>query len=173
VSVSLGVDLSMRAGAVPAGRMGIYNPHPVISGSSVSHVDTGAFPNQLMEPNINSDLTHSVRTPEDLTLSVLRDVGWFADADVDGVPDDSDCEPNSDFSATVNVGSCSTNVPNTYFTNGCTVADLVKHAQNGAANHGDYVSNVAALTNALKDNGIITGAQKGQIQSCSAGASIP
>lgn len=169
----LGVDTSVRAGADVNDRMMIYTPNPLISGSSVSHVDTGAFPNQLMEPNINGDLTHSVRTPEDLTLSVLRDVGWFADADVDGVPDDSDCEPNSNIAANVTVGSCTTTVPNTMFTNGCTVADLVAHQANGAGNHGDFVSNVALLTNQLKANGLITGAQKSQIQSCAAGAAIP
>ena len=41
-----------------------------------------------MEPAINPDLTHSVQAPEDLTLAQLRDVGWFLDANVDGIPDD-------------------------------------------------------------------------------------
>jgi hypothetical protein len=43
-----------------------------------------------MEPNINSDLTHNV----DLTLPLLRDIGWFPDLDLDGVPDDQDNCPN-------------------------------------------------------------------------------
>jgi predicted lysophospholipase L1 biosynthesis ABC-type transport system permease subunit len=45
-------------------------------GSSVSHWDTIAFPNQLMEPAINGDLTHSVVPPNDLTFKLLRDLGW-------------------------------------------------------------------------------------------------
>ena len=30
-----------------------------------------------MEPAINFDLTHSLVPPQDLTLSLLRDIGWF------------------------------------------------------------------------------------------------
>lgn len=54
----------------------MYTPTTVASGSSVSHWDTALTPNQLMEPGISDDLSHSVRTPQDLTLSLLRDIGW-------------------------------------------------------------------------------------------------
>ena len=57
-----------------AGRMLMYAPSPYASGSSVSHWDTSAFPNLLMEPNINADLDGSL----DATLEVMRDTGWFA-----------------------------------------------------------------------------------------------
>jgi MYXO-CTERM domain-containing protein len=50
----------------------MYSPTAVESGSSVSHWDTSAFPNLLMEPIINGDLTHSL----DLTTAVLHDIGW-------------------------------------------------------------------------------------------------
>ena len=40
---------------------------PVALGSSISHWEAVAFPNQLMEPAINSDLTNSVTPPQDLT----------------------------------------------------------------------------------------------------------
>jgi hypothetical protein len=43
-----------------------------------------------MEPNINSDLGHGV----DLTLPLMRDLGWFADLDNDGVADGLDNCPN-------------------------------------------------------------------------------
>jgi hypothetical protein len=56
----------------------MYAPTTYSSGSSVSHWDTIEFPNQLMEPNISGDLTHSVAVPVDLTLDQLRDVGWSA-----------------------------------------------------------------------------------------------
>jgi hypothetical protein len=56
---------------------------------------------------------------------------------------------------------------------GCTTSDLITKASVGASNHGAYVSNIAHLGNALKNNGIITGAQKGALQSCAAGAAIP
>ncbi|HSB06296.1 MAG TPA: peptidase, partial [Thermodesulfobacteriota bacterium] len=51
-------------------------PNPYEGGSSVSHWDTIAFPNQLMEPNINADLSHFVTLPSDLTLPLLIDLGW-------------------------------------------------------------------------------------------------
>lgn len=74
--VTLGVDTSVRAGTDPAGRVLMYTPNPFESGSSVSHWDTIASPNQLMEPSINGDLTHSVIPPQDLTFQLLRDIGW-------------------------------------------------------------------------------------------------
>ena len=42
-----------------------------------------------------------------------------------------------------------------------------------ANNHGQFVSCVAQLTNFLKQQGIITGQEKGAIQSCAAQADIP
>ncbi len=77
VVATLGVDLSVRAGADPLGRALLYTPNPVQSGSTISHWDTSAFPNQLMEPAINADRTHNVGDPVDLTLALMRDIGWF------------------------------------------------------------------------------------------------
>jgi hypothetical protein len=54
----------------------VYTPNPFQSGSSVSHWDTIATPNLLMEPAINGDLTHSVTSPQDLTFPLLKDLGW-------------------------------------------------------------------------------------------------
>jgi hypothetical protein len=87
VNATLGVDLSIRAGADSSGRARLFAPNPVVPGSSVSHFDTIASRNLLMEPAINPDLTHSVKAPQDLTLEQLRDIGWFADANIDGIPD--------------------------------------------------------------------------------------
>jgi hypothetical protein len=74
--VNLGVNMAVRAGADSAGRMLMYAPNPYQSGSSVSHYDVSALPNQLMEPAINTDLTHSVTPPQDLTFPLLVDIGW-------------------------------------------------------------------------------------------------
>lgn len=73
---NMGLNLSVRAGANAAGQMLMFAPNPFQSGSSVSHYDVSAFPNQLMEPAINGDLTHEVTTPQDLTFSLLKDIGW-------------------------------------------------------------------------------------------------
>lgn len=76
VVASLGVNGSQYAGADLLGRALLYTPNPFQGGSSVSHWDTIAFPNQLMEPAINGDLLHSVLPPADLTFRLLQDIGW-------------------------------------------------------------------------------------------------
>jgi hypothetical protein len=69
------LDTSRRAGA-EGGRPLLYTPATLAPGSSVSHFDVSAFPNLLMEPNINSDLTTNLVPPYDLTKSLLKDLGW-------------------------------------------------------------------------------------------------
>ena len=76
VFVTMALNLSTYAGADAAGRALIFTPNPFQGGSSVSHWDTILTPNQLMEPSINGDLTHSVTLPQDLTFAMLRDIGW-------------------------------------------------------------------------------------------------
>jgi hypothetical protein len=165
VNATLGVDLSVRAGIEGSTGFVLVNaPNPVQPGSSISHWDPITFRNQLMEPAINADLTHSVDVPEDLTLRQMTDIGWFSDGD--GVPDGADACLGS--TPTVIVGDCDSGVDNDVFADGCTVADQVNACAVGARNHGAFVSCVAHVTNALKKQGIITGAEKGAIQSCAA-----
>ena len=76
VTASFSVDMNRRAGADALGRPLLYTPNPLIGGSSVSHFDVTAFPNLLMEPNINDDLTLELTPPKDLTLPLLKDLGW-------------------------------------------------------------------------------------------------
>jgi PA domain len=170
VIANLGIDPTIRAGADALNRARLYAPFPVVGGSSISHYDTIATRNLLMEPAINFDLTHKLKAPDDLTFELLRDVGWtFPDADNDGVPDDEDCNPNSDTRPTIILGGNDTGAPNVLFANGCTMADLIAqlYATN-TNNHGDFVSAIANLTNQWVANGLITGKQKGAIQSAAA-----
>jgi PA domain len=74
--VTIGLDNSLLNGADAFGRVLLYTPNPFIAGSSVSHWDTSAFRNLLMEPNFNVDLTHEVKSPFDVTLEMLHDIGW-------------------------------------------------------------------------------------------------
>lgn len=76
VIASLGVNGLQFAGADLFNRALLFTPNPFQGGSSVSHWDTIAFPNQLMEPAINGDLLHSVVPPADLTFMLLQDIGW-------------------------------------------------------------------------------------------------
>ena len=159
VVANIGVDLTIRAGADSLGRARLYAVFPFSGGSSVSHYDTVARRNLLMEPAINPDLTHSVKAPEDLTLELFRDIGWFADADLDGIADQTDCNPQSDLTATIVVGGIKTNVPNTLFSSGCTISDLIAQIKATSNGQGQYISGVAALMNSLVSSGLITQAQ--------------
>jgi len=122
-----------------------------------------------MEPAINADLTHNVKAPDDLTFELLRDVGWtFPDADSDGVPNDEDCNPNSNTGPTIIVDGIDTGVANTLFANGCTMADLIAELAASSSSHGDFASAVAHLTNQWAADGLISGRDKGAIQSAAA-----
>jgi hypothetical protein len=70
------VNPQKLAGTDAERRILMYAPDPLQPGSSVSHYTTAAKPNQLMEPAINGDLTHDVAPPRDLTLPLLKDIGW-------------------------------------------------------------------------------------------------
>jgi len=76
VLVTLGLNESIRAVADASGRALLWTPNPVQPGSTISHWDQIALPNQLMEPAINHDLTHDVTPPRDLTFRLLQDLGW-------------------------------------------------------------------------------------------------
>jgi hypothetical protein len=169
VNIALGLDLTRTAGADANDHALLYTPSPVAPGSTISHYDDSAFPNQLMEFAINTDLTHQVKPPNDLTLPLLHDVGWFLDGDNDGVADASDQCPGSNLApANILIGSCNTTVTNVLFSSGCTIRDLLANAAVGVKNHGGYVSNVAHLGNALVNAGVITGDQQSALQSCAA-----
>lgn len=171
VSAILGIDLSVRAGADASGRAMLFSPNPVQPGSSGSHWDTSASPNQLMEPSINADLMHSLDKPQDLTLSLMRDIGWFSDGD--GVPDSRDECLGSDTGATVAIQGCQTGVTNVTFTNGCRISDLYKACSASAKNHGEYASCVAMVSDALRKQQFIRNNQLGAIQNCAAKAKLP
>ncbi len=166
VTGTLGVDLAVRAGADPLGRALLNAPNPVQSGSSISHWDPVAFRNQLMEPSINADLTFSLTVPQDLTLSLFKDIGWFSDAD--GVADGVDQCLGSSREPTVVVGGNDSGVPNFVFTSGCRVSDFVQDCAASAANHGGFVTCVGDLGRALRSAGLITGAQYGALTSATA-----
>ncbi len=159
VTASIGLDPTIRAGADELGRARLYAPSLFAQGSSVSHYDTVARRNLLMEPAINADLTHNVKAPDDLTLELLRDIGWFADADLDGVADQTDCNPQSDLTTTIVIGGIDTNVPNTLFSSGCTISDLIAEIRATSSNHGIFSARVAMLMNSLVSSGLITQAQ--------------
>lgn len=76
VFARIGLFGTQLAGADPIGRVKMFAPNPFQGGSSVSHYDTTATRNQLMEPSINGDLTQVVVPPIDLTFPLFQDIGW-------------------------------------------------------------------------------------------------
>jgi len=75
VNATLSLDATKLAGAdnLSPSRVRMYDPNPDQPGSSVSHFDVSAFPNLLMEPAINPDLSQNV----DMTFHNFFDIGWF------------------------------------------------------------------------------------------------
>jgi PA domain-containing protein len=167
VNVTLGLDMSILAGTDRVkGLMMVAALNPVALGSSISHWDTAATRNQLMEPAINVDLTSSVTPPEDLTSSQMTDIGWFSDRD--GVPDGVDSCIGSDTKTTVVIKGCNTKAGNDVQANGCTVADDINQCQIDFA--GKPLHQLAcAITKAerLRKAGIITTKEAAGILTCS------
>jgi len=89
------------------------------------------------------------------------------DADGDAVCDDADSCPVSNLAPTVVLRACDSQVSNELFPDGCTIADRIS-ACDDLLRHGRFVSCVARITNELKERGVITGEQKGWLQSCAA-----
>jgi hypothetical protein len=75
-NATLFLNTAVLAGGDAQGRPLLYAPNPLKGGSSVSHWDASAFPDQLMEPFDSGDESHSVVPLADLTFSLLRDIGW-------------------------------------------------------------------------------------------------
>ncbi len=94
------------------------------------------------------------------------------DADSDGLCGDVDACPTSNLDPTVIIDGCDSGVLNTRFPNGCTISDLIAECAAGAINHDQFVNCVGELLNSLKAEGVITGKQKGAIQSCASQSSI-
>jgi len=73
---------------------------------------------------------------------------------------------------TVVIDGCDTGVLDQDY-HGRLISEWIDDCAASAGNHGQFVSCVAQLTNDLKKEGLITGAQKGAIQSCAARANLP
>jgi hypothetical protein len=105
----------LAAGKDSSGRPLVYTPSTLQSGSSVSHWDTSATPNQLMEPNITNGLTHSVTRPQDLTFALLKDIGWCSGCpQATPSPTPSPSPPaNNNFANAQTISGCSGSVNGT------------------------------------------------------------
>lgn len=100
------------------------------------------------------------------------------DCDGDLVANDVDACPFSVEGETFAFGSttCDISGIDTVLPSGCSLAEVLEASldtcDDNPRNHGKFVSCVARATNALKRQKVISGAQKGQIQSCAAQTDI-
>lgn len=184
IEVDIGAAASdgSLAGADPAGRMKLYAPAAIAPGSSVSHYDTSAFPDVLMEPfNTNVDVNDG---DLDLTDELLQDIGWNGAV---SCPIDTDERP------TVVVGGCDSGVENRQgeyvvfptkkflfpgtpasafgsVAGGCHIADVLAACTSVLVDptHGQYQSCIAQLTKDMTNQGIIDSDEAGAIRSCAA-----
>jgi hypothetical protein len=168
----LGLDMARRAGTDPAGRVLMNAPNPLVPGSSISHWDPIASRNLLLEPAINPDLTHTLTPPADLSVPLMHDIGWFPDADNDGVADAGDDCDLSDLGETVVIDGQDTGVGNVLFTDGCTMSDQISAAADAARNHGGFVSAVAHLGNDWRSDGVLSNAERAALQRAAAHSKI-
>ena len=81
VNVTLGTHATQLAGVDGAGRVRLFAPDPVQSGSSLSHWDTALYPKKLMEPTLSGRLIGA----QDLTRQLMRDIGWFTGSTITAV----------------------------------------------------------------------------------------
>jgi hypothetical protein len=144
VSVEFYSDPTRLAGT-NQGFVRLYAPGVVALGSSISHFDTVASPDLLMEPFITPGLRANENL--DLTPSLMKDVGWGLE--------------------TLKIGSCDTGVTSA-LPNGELLHAKVDACAAGARNHGQFVSCVNKVTNAAKAAGLLTGRQHAAITTCAA-----
>jgi hypothetical protein len=121
--------------------------------------DSGSYPGLSPEAVGESNIDN---------LSLIDPTEDVLDTDGDGIPDDMDSCPESDLKETIIINCCDSGVINELFDDGCTMSDLIAECAEGAKNHGKFVSCVAHLTNGWKKNKLISGREKGAIQSCAA-----
>lgn len=143
VSVEFFSDPTRQAGT-NTGRVRLYAPATVALGSSISHFDTVAIPNLLMEPFINSDLRSAGNL--DLTPALMQDIGWQLE--------------------TLKIVGCDSGVPN-YLGNGDLLHVKIE-ACAGSLNRGQFVACTNDVLNPLATAGLITSMQKDAITSCAA-----
>ena len=163
------VNPNRLAGTDILGRVLLYAPNPIETGSSIAHFDRTATRNLLMEPSINLDLTHNLRAPDDLTVELMRDIGWFVDSDLDGRENKLDCAPRSDLRQTVFVRGVNSGVTNQMLSTGCTIADRISKIPSRSGTQTEFLRRLTQLLDQLLSTSVINTSQRTAILSAANG----
>jgi hypothetical protein len=148
ISMSFVVGTGL-AGTDTLGRLQLYAPTTLATGSSFSHYDTRLTPNAVMEYAINSDLITAYTM--DLTPALLMDEGWKTNR-------------TNQFLLT-----CDTGVPTSSAGGPIIGANLYSYARisaNAAANVAAYRSAVRAHADSLFSMGFLSSGQKASVDAC-------
>lgn len=154
------VNPNRFAGTDLLGRVLLYAPNPIETGSSIAHFDRTASRNLLMEPSINFDLTHNLRAPDDLTVELMRDIGWFIDSDLDGRENKLDCAPRSDLRQTVFVRGVNSGVTNQMLSTGCTISDRILKIPSRSGTQTEFLRRLTQLLDQLLSTSVINASQR-------------
>lgn len=145
VNVQIFIDRTRLSGADEKNRVQLYAPPVIALGSSISHWDTSAEPNLLMEPSITSTLTAA--TNVDLTAQLFQDIGWSIES--------------------LKIGRCDTKVPNVTPA-GDIISAQVEQCAADTQNRGQFVGCVGHVALGYKLQRFINGQQFGRILACAA-----
>ncbi len=143
VGVEYFTDPARRAGT-EEGLVRVFAPTVVALGSSISHFDTTATPNLLMEPAITPTLRASRNL--DLTPSLMQDIGWSL-------------EP-------VVLGRCDTTVPGALDNGELLLPGLEGCVTEAGGRPLLYGNCVARLARGYEDAGLLTRRQRVSLESC-------
>jgi hypothetical protein len=127
VQVEWFVDRTRLAGTDAKNRVKLYAPADLQLGSSISHFDTSANPNLLMEPAITPTL--KAGTNVDLTAQLFKDIGWPIE--------------------TLKIGRCDTKVPNVTPV-GDIISTQIEQCAADTDNRGEFVGCAAHVALGLK-----------------------
>lgn len=151
VNVDMATIPGRYAGTDTSGRVQLYAPTVVATGSTFSHFDTTHTPNAVMEPAINSDLDANLRL--DLTPALYADEGWVLNA------------------GNARIGNCTTNV-DVVEEGGLIVGANVQAWSSMCLGTTPDKAAYQACMSAYKDSaiasGILTGNQGGKVVACAA-----
>jgi hypothetical protein len=154
---SPGINVNMTeipgryAGADTSGRVQLYAPTVVATGSTFSHFDTSHTPNAVMEPAINSDLDSNLRL--DLTPALYEDQGWVLNA------------------GNARIGNCTTNVDVVQeggLIVGANVQAWSSMCLSSTPDKAAYQNCMSAYKDGAIASGVLTGNQGGKVVACAA-----